>query len=494
MDERLLIGVVHLRVRHGAVRENRDALIACCEEAAGKGAQIIAAPELAVSGYGFDSRREVAPFVEEITGETVTALSEIARRFGVYCCTGLAEMDRATEIYYNSAVVLGPDGTLVAHHRKRVAERRWSCPGQPSGTSVFGTPWGKVGVLICADSYYGLLARSLVLEGADLLMVLANWPPAGLDPREIWRARALENGVGLVAANRTGKDHRMDCTSAPSYAVAPEGDTLLDAACRDSLVHYVEYPLEAGAFPSRRRKEMVSARCPRDWDAIALDGNGLDDATEFLGLPPAGPIRISCLVPPARPVCLMDFVRDALAVSEKIPAILLLPEGAGPVSVEEILRHGDGRPVAVLTNAMTPSGSPATVCVTAEKSVYLAPGTNAVMIDFGPARIALVRSEVLKHPEQAVALSKQGCDVIIAQAGHLDGDARLLMGIKCLEKMFIAVAAGNGAFICEPPEGHNRWRETIRLEPGVCTASIDTAAARRKLFLDRVDMEVLLRR
>ncbi len=133
MDERLLTGILHLDVRHGAVAENRASLFARAEEAAAGGARVIVAPEFALSGYSFEGMDEIAPYVEELTGETVSGLSRIARRFGVYICTGLAEYDRKTGILYNSAVVLGPDGRLAALHRKHVAERRWSCPGQPSG-------------------------------------------------------------------------------------------------------------------------------------------------------------------------------------------------------------------------------------------------------------------------------------------------------------------------------------------------------------------------
>ena len=59
-------------------------------------------------------------------------------------------------------------------------------------------------MLICADTYYGLLPRSLALHDVDLLLTLANWPLVGIDPREVWRARALENGIGVIGANRTG--------------------------------------------------------------------------------------------------------------------------------------------------------------------------------------------------------------------------------------------------------------------------------------------------
>jgi predicted amidohydrolase len=451
MDERLLIAVLHLDIRHGALAGNRASLLAHVEEAAAGGARIIVAPELAVSGYGFDSKEDIAPYAEEMTGETVTALSRIARRFGVYCCVGLAERDRKTDIYYNSAAVLGPDGRLAAHHRKRVAERRWSCPGRPSGASIFETPWGRVGVLICADTYYGLLPRGLALQDADLLLVPANWPPTGLDPREVWRARALENGMGVIGANRTGLDRRMDCRGAHSYAITPEGKVLLDAAGPESRIHFVEYPLERHRFPSRLREEMNAVRRPWDYNAIAFDANGLDDFPAVWGVPAPGLVAIRCVVPPSQPFTLQNLLFEALAETEGVPTVVMLPPGAGHGPVQELVKLIGERAAALVTETATPSGLPAPVIITGKNLTMLGPDMNAVMVDFGPARIALVRPSALMHPEQAVALSKQGCDIIFSQTNCLSDDDRLTLGIKCLERLVVAMAAPDGAFICEPP-------------------------------------------
>lgn len=493
MTEQLLIGILHLDVRHGAPGENRASLLAHAEEAAAMGAKIIMAPELALSGYSFESREEIAPYAEELTGETMTALSRLARRYRVYVSTGIAEYDGKTGILYNSSVVLGPEGTMVAHHRKHVAERRWSCPGQPSVTSFFDTPWGKVGLLVCADTYYGLLPRSHALNGADLLMVPANWPPAGLDPRELWRARALENGIGLIAANRTGLDRRMDCREAPSYAVAPDGRVLLDETNASSCVFYVEYPLADHRFPSDLRNKMAAGRRPRDYNAIALDASGLDDFPALWGLPAAGTMKIQCLIP-GDEVSFKEAVMDRLQAMEKETGLLVLPPMAEHLSLEEIALYSAKTGVAIVTETLSPEGAPIPVLIAGARTTRMPADSDSLMIDSLCARIALVRSSALRHPETAVALSKQGCDIIVSQVDELDRDSRFLLGIKCLERAVVVVVGRNGATICDPPEGHERWRETTLQGPGVCAASVDTARTRKKRFLDRVDLEVLLRR
>lgn len=494
MDEHVLIGILHLDIRHGEVAGNRASLLRHAEEAAAGGARIIVAPELALSGYSFESMNEMAPFAEALTGETLTSLAEVAGRFGVYICTGLAERDGRTGILYNSAVVVGPDGTMKAHHRKHVAERRWSSPGQPSPSSIFETPWGKIGVLICADTYYGLLPRSFALHGADLLFVCANWPPTGIDPREVWRARALENGIGVIAANRTGMDRVMDCREAPSYAVTPEGRVLLEQTSEESRLFLVEYPLERHRFPGRLRQEMTALRRPWDYNAIALDGNGLEDFPGVWGVPSAGRLAVRCVVPPPHTLTLRDLVAEALRGPEDAPTLIVVPPGAGYASVQELAGSLCGRAAALATEISTPSGLPVPVILTGKNLTVLGSDMNAVAVDFGPARVALARPEALKHPETAVALSKQGCDAVVSPTTHLSEDDRLVLGIKSLERLVVAVSATNGATICEPPEGHERWQETSRRTPGICEASFETGRLRKKRFLDRVDLEVLLRR
>lgn len=91
-----------------------------------------------------------------------------------------------------------------------------------------------MGVLICSDTYNGLMPRITALRGADLLLVPANWPPTGLNPRVLWRVRAMENGIFLAACNRTGIDRIMDCRQALSCVSDPQGHLLLEAKTRRS--------------------------------------------------------------------------------------------------------------------------------------------------------------------------------------------------------------------------------------------------------------------
>jgi hypothetical protein len=310
-----------------------------------------------------------------------------------------------------------------------------------------------------------------------------------MDPREVWRARALENGVGIVAANRTGVDKIMDCRAAPSYAITPGGTVLLDHTSDDSCTLLVEYPISQHCLPRCLREEMTALRRPWNYNGIALDASGLDDFPGMWGLPTAGPVEVLCIVPGRERPAPEEIARTPWDV----PRLLVLPPGVDGLPMRDLVRQSQEGGFALAVQTWS-SGRPMPTLIHEGRVTALSPDMDSLVADFGPSRVALVRSESLHHPETSVALSKQGCDIIVTQADSLDDDTRLVLGIKSLERVAVAVAAPDGATICEPPAGHERWHETKLAGPGICTAVIDTAKTRKKRFLDRVDMEALLTR
>src|SRR6188472_2855077 len=78
-----------------------------------------------------------------------------------------------------------------------------SRPGQDGdlGLPVFETPLGRIGLLICMDVTYPETARIEALLGADLICLPTNWVGDGA-PAGSWIARAVENGVYVIATDR----------------------------------------------------------------------------------------------------------------------------------------------------------------------------------------------------------------------------------------------------------------------------------------------------
>ncbi|HUU42880.1 MAG TPA: carbon-nitrogen hydrolase family protein, partial [Planctomycetota bacterium] len=155
----------------GRPEENRRKLEGLVRRAAGGGAKIVVLPETAVTGYlrfdlkvawGLPGRAlsdglvgvDPKPFAETVPGKSTESFGRLADELDVYLTVPLVEVDPKTGRYYNTSVLLGPDGKMLIHYRKRDpwpwAERGWATPGD-LGNPVVETPFGRLGLLICYD-------------------------------------------------------------------------------------------------------------------------------------------------------------------------------------------------------------------------------------------------------------------------------------------------------------------------------------------------------
>jgi len=217
--------VVQLKCEAGAVAANTEKALSLAESAVADGASVVALPELFNTGYGFpETDRELA---EEIPGPTTERCLLFSQRTGALLVAAILE--RSGEDLYDTAIVCGPDGSLKTYrkvHLWKGEERRWK-----RGTRLLppvSFAGIKVGVLICHDLRYPEAARSLALRGATLLIYSSAF---GAPRLYSWdnqtRARAMENGVFAMFANRTGKDGDIEFAG-HSRIVDPFGKPLVD--------------------------------------------------------------------------------------------------------------------------------------------------------------------------------------------------------------------------------------------------------------------------
>ncbi len=175
---------------------------------------LIVFPELAVSGY--ECGLNFVRLAERVPGHAISFLAEKAAEFSVHLVFGMPIKEKVESILFNAVVLLGPDGELLGDYRKihlRGEERLAFRPG--FRLPIFETPIGSIGLMVGWDLAFPEVARSLTLDGADLICVSAAWEQSHLDE---WRAftvaRASENAIFLAAANRVGEE--------PSYTFGGE--------------------------------------------------------------------------------------------------------------------------------------------------------------------------------------------------------------------------------------------------------------------------------
>jgi predicted amidohydrolase len=242
----------------GKKEENVERLLQLVEEAARQEARLIVLPEMATTGYCWASREEIAPYVEPIPGPTTERFQELAARYNCYIALGLPELDPTTGVYYNSLALLGPAG-LVGAYRKihsYIAEPRWARDGD-QGFPVWETPLGRLGAVICMDAMYFESTRIAALRGADVILFPTNWLEEHC-PSSWWMARALENGVYLIVANRSDVERGVEF-SGGSCILNPDGT--IQAALDDGEgIVYGEVDLERARVKTWGKAEPLGDR------------------------------------------------------------------------------------------------------------------------------------------------------------------------------------------------------------------------------------------
>ena len=193
--------------------ESRQTVRNYVSEAASKGADVIALPEMWDCPYSNDYFREYA---EPADGETVKFMSELAAELGIYLIGGsISELDE--DKVYNTAFCFDREGRMVGRHRKthlfdidveggiRFMESDTLTAGDSA--TVIDTEYGKIGIAICYDVRFPELFRRMTLDGARMVILPAAFNmttgPAHWDIT--MRARALDNQI-FFAANSPARD------------------------------------------------------------------------------------------------------------------------------------------------------------------------------------------------------------------------------------------------------------------------------------------------
>jgi predicted amidohydrolase len=186
--------------------------------AAERGAKIVVTPECALHGYCHPSDwrawttdpedkefPQIAEYAEPVSGKHAKHFAELAKELGIYICLGMAERDGGK--FHNSQALFGPDGSLLAVHRKSslwTPGDGWCEPG-PDKAVVVDSPYGKLGLMICFEVHS--MPEKLARAGADIILYSVGW----YGPNEMeWFGRRFPRdvvakyNVAVVLANWSG--------------------------------------------------------------------------------------------------------------------------------------------------------------------------------------------------------------------------------------------------------------------------------------------------
>jgi N-carbamoylputrescine amidase len=193
-------------------------------QAASKGAQIILIQELFESQYFcMDQKEELFELSKPFDNHpTIKKFSELAKELKVVLPVSFFE--KANRAHYNSVAIVDADGSILGKYRKShipdgpgYQEKFYFNPGD-TGFKVWNTKYAKIGVGICWDQWFPEAARSMVLNGAELLLyptAIGGEPEDdGFDSSDMWQramiGHAASNQIPVIASNRIGTEKGID--------------------------------------------------------------------------------------------------------------------------------------------------------------------------------------------------------------------------------------------------------------------------------------------
>jgi predicted amidohydrolase len=235
----VLAGFFQFEPEFGNVRAN----IAAVEQSiSAVEADLIVLPELFNTGYQFVSREEAFDLSEEVpTGRTTKHLIDIAAAKNMHIVAGMAE--RADKQVFNSAVLVDPSGVVSVYRKTHLfdEETLWFSPGD-TGFAVHDIGKARIGIMVCFDWLFPEAARTLALNGAQIICHPSNLVLGTCEEAMI--TRCLENRVFAITANRIGTEERGGKPplhfTGRSQVVSTKGERLCSAGSAETAVKIVQ--------------------------------------------------------------------------------------------------------------------------------------------------------------------------------------------------------------------------------------------------------------
>jgi len=222
---KISLALAQLDLKFGDPENNFLKAHEAVHQASTQGAEIVLLPELWASGFDLAHARNYA---SSLTDGWFTRMSSLAEEFGIVVGGSMIEEDQ--EDHYNSFALYDKTGNLLGSYRKihlfqKLQEHIYFKGGKK--VAVLNSSWGKIGLAICYDLRFPEIFRSCALEGAELILLVAEWPRQRIEHwKTLLQARAIENQCFIAAVNKAGTSQGA-ALGGNSAVVNPMGEFLV---------------------------------------------------------------------------------------------------------------------------------------------------------------------------------------------------------------------------------------------------------------------------
>jgi len=253
----LTAGIYQFDIMRGEVDANIRRVLRGISRLSDQGADLAVLPEMFSSSFDYPALSEHA----RKTPEIIELLSKAATAKSLAIAGSLPEADAGA--IYNTLYIIGKDGDIAGKYRKA---HLFSMIGEDknleAGTSAVVCETGsrRFGLMICYDLRFPEICRTLALKGAEVVIVSAQWPAARIDHWDtLLRARAIENQLFVVAANRYGQEGNL-IYPGHSQMISPQGEVIAMSASPESATTARLDLTEIQKF--RKQFDCLSERAP----------------------------------------------------------------------------------------------------------------------------------------------------------------------------------------------------------------------------------------
>lgn len=541
MKKRFRAAVTQTLARLGDIPHNIELSTRLVEEAVRQGAELVVLPECMDTGYLFDSPEHCRALAERVPdGQFVSALAALSRKHGIYIASGITEWDETRKRIFNTGVMLDRKGEVAIHYHKQFLathDQNWFSFGE-RGCPVVDTDLGRIGLLICFDGRIPEIARSIALQGAEIIVDMANF--FAMDQADMWGpARSYENGIWLIAATKAGYERSIYYPGG-SMIVDPKGrvvakmpydrhgvvvaDVFPDLA-RDKSIYaandkfadrrpatygiltkkYKDTPVSKTAqepiIPAKSTSKIAAVQIHVSESVSADEVFAMVDHTAKLGVKiitlPEYALIGSWTPTPTEANRTADDAKSNIAkvceIAKRYGCVVALPtvvRESGKLFATTILAGPDGQEI----------GRYRKTHLTAEERTWASAGDTYPVFETPFGRIGIMSGYDAVFPETSRCLAAAAADIVLWPAALREPFEREFIAVPRAADNRVALVLANrldspypGGSLVIPPTGFPLW-DINQVAPRSLTMGavmpmfIDLAVCRQKQMIPKVDM------